>query len=634
MLQHKRVFVSGGAGVIGTELIPKLHALGAIVLVGDLKPRPASFPAEVRYRQGDLNYIEKRELEDFAPEIFIHLAATFERSTETYGFWEENFAHNVRLSNYLMTLLKDIASLRRVVFASSYLIYDPRLYSFDQPQLPRPLREDDPILPRNLTGMAKLAHEIELRFLNGFRQEQFTTVCPRIYRGYGRNSRDVISRWVRSLLAGEEIVIYRPEGRFDYIYAAETAEGLLRLADRPDVTGIVNLGNGRARQVSEVVAILRQYFPDMKARVEESDIPFEASEADMTLYQQQIGWIPEMQLEDAIPQIIEFERQRQAEYVSLNFGNVLVTSISKKISLLKAVRQAARQLHSSIQLFGGDANEQAFGRHFVDEFWLMPATRDESLPAIIDYCETNDIRYIIPTRDGELLFWSRYKATLRQLGISVMVSDDAAVQTCLDKLRFSEQGEAGGWAVIPAYANVADCPGNKFVVKERWGAGSQNIGLNLDREQAEAHAARLSEPIFQPYVTGNEISVDAYISEQKQVHGLVLRRRDVVQNGESQVTTTFGDEALETKLRTVLEQMHLYGHVVLQAFVDADGQLSLIECNSRFGGASSLSIAAGLDSFYWFLLEANGVSLTDYPFIRSRTELQQVRYPTDLVLAV
>lgn len=634
MLQHKRVFVSGGAGVIGTELIPKLNALGAIVLVGDLKPRPASFPPEVRYRQGDLNYIKNRELEDFAPDIFIHLAATFERSTETYGFWEENFAHNVRLSNYLMTLLKDIASLRRVVFASSYLIYDPRLYSFDQPQLPRPLREDDPILPRNLTGMAKLAHEIELRFLNGFRQEQFTTVCPRIYRGYGRNSRDVISRWIRSLLAGEEIVVYRPEGRFDYIYAAETAEGLLRLADRPDVTGIVNLGNGRARQVSEVVEILKQYFPDLKARVEESDIPFEASEADMTLYQQQIGWIPQIQLEDAIPQMIDFERQRQAEYVSLNYGNVLVTSISKKIPLLKAVRQAARQLHSSIRLFGGDANEKAFGRYFVDEFWLMPSTRDESLPAIIDYCEANDIRYIIPTRDGELLFWSRNKAVLRQLGISVMVSDEEAVTACLDKLQFSQQGEAAGWPVIPAYATLSESADNQFVVKERWGAGSQNIGLNLDREQAQAHATRLGEPIFQPYVSGNEISVDAYITDQKQVKGLIMRRRDVVQNGESQVTTTFSDETLETQLRTVLAQMHLYGHIVLQAFVGSNGQISLIECNSRFGGASSLAIAAGLDSFYWFLLEANGISLTDYPFIRSRMELQQVRYPADLVLPV
>jgi carbamoyl-phosphate synthase large subunit len=90
-----RVFVSGGAGVIGMELIPKLYALGATVLVGDLKPRPAAFPSAVLYRQGDLNSMTKQEFDAFAPGLFIHLAATFERSTESYEFWHENFRHNV-----------------------------------------------------------------------------------------------------------------------------------------------------------------------------------------------------------------------------------------------------------------------------------------------------------------------------------------------------------------------------------------------------------------------------------------------------------------------------------------------------------------------------------------------------------
>ena len=73
-----RVFVSGGSGVIGMELIPKLCALGAQVLVGDLKPRPKSFSKDVQYRQGDLNTMTAQEFEAFAPDLFIHLAATFE----------------------------------------------------------------------------------------------------------------------------------------------------------------------------------------------------------------------------------------------------------------------------------------------------------------------------------------------------------------------------------------------------------------------------------------------------------------------------------------------------------------------------------------------------------------------------
>src|SRR4051794_16458707 len=129
-MKGRRVFVSGGAGVIGLEIIPRLIARGAIVLVGDLKPRPSAFDPTVIYRHGDLNTMTLVELKAFAPDTFIHLAATFERSTETAGFWEENFLHNVRLSHHLITLCRDLKCLRRVVFASSYLIYDPARYQF------------------------------------------------------------------------------------------------------------------------------------------------------------------------------------------------------------------------------------------------------------------------------------------------------------------------------------------------------------------------------------------------------------------------------------------------------------------------------------------------------------------------
>ena len=60
----QRVFVTGGAGVIGLELVPKLVAEGAEVLVGDLKPRPSAFSAKVRYREGDLNDLTRPRCRD------------------------------------------------------------------------------------------------------------------------------------------------------------------------------------------------------------------------------------------------------------------------------------------------------------------------------------------------------------------------------------------------------------------------------------------------------------------------------------------------------------------------------------------------------------------------------------------
>lgn len=316
MWKDKRVFVSGGAGVIGHALIETLVQEGAVLFVGDLKPRPQEWPTNVRYRQGDLNTMTVAEVEDFAPEYFFHLAATFERSTETYDFWEENDHHNVRLSHHLMVLMKDIPSLKKVIFASSYLIYNTELYFFDQPaEQAYRLQEDDRIYPRNLCGVAKLLHELELSFFEHFPEKvNFETVCARIFRSYGKHSRDVISRWIRMLLEGETLTVYKKEGLFDYIYADEVAQGLIRLA-QSSATGIVNLGNDNARRVEEVLEILGQHFPELHVQYGDLDIPYEGSQANMDRFRELTGWVPQKQLEDAIPEMIAYEKSRvqQAE---------------------------------------------------------------------------------------------------------------------------------------------------------------------------------------------------------------------------------------------------------------------------------------------------------------------------------
>jgi carbamoyl-phosphate synthase large subunit len=627
-LKNKRVFVSGGAGVIGRELVRKLVDRGAIVMVGDLQPIPNDFPEQVLYRRGDLNYITQQELDSFNPEIFFHLAATFERSVETYQHWEENFWHNIRLSNYLMTLMRNVPALKRVVYASSYLIYNKELYNFDTPQdKPVKLKEEDPINPRNLTGLAKLAHEMELEFLAHFKSDQFTSICARIYRGYGKNSRDVISRWVRDLLSNKKITVYNPEGWFDYMYAGDTAEGLIRLSEIRDA-GIVNLGTGRSRKVEDVVRILQEQFPAIKVEYGEAEALYEASEADTTKLKALINWLPERDLEDTIPEIIEFESSNKLEEQA--YKNVLVTSISGKVPLLKAVGTALAKVNPHIKLYGADLSENCLGRYFVDMFWTMPRTSALSADALISYCHENNIGLIIPTRDGELEYFSSLKKDLASAGIRVMVSDKESVVNCLDKLSFSK---LRSMYAIPASTDIQEIEANSYVVKERYGAGSLSIGINLNKEAAVEHAQRLQSPIYQPYVSGVEVSVDAYITTAGELKGLIMRRRDVVVNGESKVTSTFNNDVLERTFSEILKSLNLYGHVILQAFIDEEEGVHVIECNPRFGGASTLSLRAGLDSFYWAYLESQGIDdLANYPFFKSDKEITQIRHSQDYYL--
>ncbi|MFC3886641.1 ATP-grasp domain-containing protein [Bacillus songklensis] len=312
--------------------------------------------------------------------------------------------------------------------------------------------------------------------------------------------------------------------------------------------------------------------------------------------------------------------------------NILITSISKKVPLIKAVRKASMKLGNTSKIFGADLNPNCIGKFFVDSFWQMPSIHEIGINELISYCVNNNIKAIIPTRDGELPFFSDYKEELFNHKINVLISHKEIIEVCLDKLLFYSKLLELNCPVITTVENIDQLNCNYFVVKERFGAGSKYIGLKLTREEALKKSKEMKKPIFQPYIEGEEYSIDVYITQSKQTKGVIVRKRVLVENGESQITSTVRNHNVELIFSKVAEDLGLYGHAVFQAIVDRHGTIHIIECNSRFGGASTLSIAAGLDSFYWFLMESSGFNIDNYEFKRSIHEKTQVRYAEDMVI--
>lgn len=633
-ISNQRVFVSGGAGVIGKPLVKELLDKGCHVFVGDLKMRPEQFPKEVLYRQGDLNDISHEEIAQFRPDCFIHLAATFERSAESYEFWEENFRHNMCLSHHLMSIFKEIDSLKSVVFASSYLIYDPNLYLFNSPQENSvKLNETDPIAPRNLTGCAKLNHEVELSFLNSFSKDKVRYINARIFRGFGKGSKDVISRWVRSALRGETIQVFSPQNRFDYIYAEDTAKALISLLDSRNAHGVYNVCTGKSHAVKDVVEVLKNKFPSLNEKniPSESEV-YEASVGDSLKITNETGWSHSFSLEEAIEEIVQFEKEQLLTSFSPP-GNILITSISKKTPLIQSVKDAAKRFNQAIEVHGADASPMPIGRYYVDHFHQLPNDSELTFSCICELCKQYSINIIIPTRDAELPFYAENKNKFNAQGINVFVSDSLAVARCQDKSLFSEYLLAEGYPAIKALSSAQAVQSKQCVVKERVGSGSRNIGINISPPEALVCAQTMQFPIYQPFIEGREFSADVYVTNSGQVKGVVLRWREFIVSGESQITTTFSDEKLEEQMASIASYLGIQGHCVVQAIVDPQGELHVVEVNPRFGGASTLSLAVGLDSFYWFLLESHGKSLENYPYTRG-PQKRLVRSPQDQVHTV
>ena len=311
--------------------------------------------------------------------------------------------------------------------------------------------------------------------------------------------------------------------------------------------------------------------------------------------------------------------------------NLLVTSISRKVPMIESLRRALGRVAPGALLWGGDSDPRAVARPFVDAFWEMPQLADLGLDDLLHFCVRNDVGWIVPSRDGELEPFAHWREELASRGVRMMISSPSTVQACVDKLKFFERLQKMP-EVVPTLAEP-DRPGvSRWVVKERFGAGSRRIVLDVSAEVARHEGRHLSSPVFQPFVEGIEYSIDLYRCRAGDVWGCVVRSRDRVVDGESQVTTVARSPALDDVCLRAAEQLEITGHAVFQAIEDGRGRLHLFECNCRFGGASTLSVAAGLESFEWFLRETTEAGFRPREFVRGTPGLCLVRYPADRIM--
>lgn len=308
--------------------------------------------------------------------------------------------------------------------------------------------------------------------------------------------------------------------------------------------------------------------------------------------------------------------------------NILVTSLSRKVPLLLAVQRALAESPRDGLVWGADSDPECVGRYFADRFWEMPPLSDPGArDGLLEFCASEAIGLLIPTRDGELTFLAGLRDELAERGTHVPIGSVAGIETCLDKLRFFEHCRAAGIATVATATSLDELDGDQFVVKARHGAGGAGLGVGLDRAQALDHAERVAEPIFQPLAPGVEHSVDVYVNRAGRVVDAAPRTRIRVHDGESTVTETVEQPALSEAATALAESLPLRGHLVIQGFADGP-EAVVLECNPRVGGASTLGFLAGVDSPAWAIAEALGEPVE--PRVGGyRRGLRLVRYPAD-----
>ena len=314
--------------------------------------------------------------------------------------------------------------------------------------------------------------------------------------------------------------------------------------------------------------------------------------------------------------------------------SILVTSLSKKVPLVNSIREMFEENNINAVIHGGDASSDTLGKYFVDHFWEMPNLNSLQIEDVLNYCQKHSISIIIPTRDAELEYWAVNKSILKKHNIYVMISPKSTILQCYDKFQFFQKLHKASFPVIETVISLKSNVYERYVVKSRFGSGSRTTFIDIPYEVVRSIIDKENGYIIQPYIDGIEYSIDCYRSSKNGAVHSVVRSRDIVLNGESAVSTIKNDEI---EIKQIIEKastfLNIQGHCVFQGIRSETSQeFLLLECNPRVGGASSLSMKAGLTSILWFASEAKLIHIDSNDFYPKEVFSKMIRVPKDFYI--
>ena len=307
---RKRILVTGGAGFLGSHLVERLLAEGHDVtcvdnyFTGD-KSNIAHLMGNPYFEviRHDITmpfYIEVDEIYNLAcPASPIHYQFNPIKTIKTSVMGAIN----------MLGLAKRVHA--KVLQASTSEVYgDPEVH----PQTESYWGHVNPIGSRACYDEGKRC--AEALFMNYHHQNKVRIKLMRIFNTYGprMHPRDgrVVSNFIVQALKNENITIYGDGSQSrSFCYVDDLIEGMTRLMNtRDEFIGPVNVGNPNEftiLELAEKVLMLTRSKSKLIFMPLPEDDPLQR-QPDISLAKKELGWKPEIQLEEGLKKTIEYFR--------------------------------------------------------------------------------------------------------------------------------------------------------------------------------------------------------------------------------------------------------------------------------------------------------------------------------------
>jgi nucleoside-diphosphate-sugar epimerase len=250
-----RVLITGAAGFIGSHMtracVGAGHDVHVVVRPGTDDSRLDAIDGSFIRHNFDLQSDEaiKHCLSDTSPEIIFHLAARPRRREEA----ELNDA-KAGIREHLDALLGLLGAASGLRHPPTKIVRTGSLAEYGAAHAP--YEEDSREAPVNAYG-AELA--AATHFIGGLHARlPFPVITARLALIFGpmQSTEFMIPMLIERCLAGQHCVVHHPTDRRDLLYVDDVVEALLRIANAPVSTRLVNVATGIAPPMREVARLI------------------------------------------------------------------------------------------------------------------------------------------------------------------------------------------------------------------------------------------------------------------------------------------------------------------------------------------------------------------------------------------
>ncbi|WP_284037410.1 NAD-dependent epimerase/dehydratase family protein [Neobacillus sp. 114] len=316
-----KIIVTGGAGFIGSHLSSRLIKEGhQVLIIDELHPyysvERKKRQLEMIKRAGKFTFYQKSlihhegEVRDlfhlFKPDKVIHLAA-IPGVPNSIVVPNEYVDYDIKATINALRLAGETGA-KQFIFASSSSVYG------DKQNIP--LKEEmangkvvSPYAAAKY-GAEAFCHAYSTIYDYQVSILRFFTV----YGPWGRPDM-AITKFIKQLMADQEIVVFGSRTARDYTYIDDCVTGIISAFQQKDQFAIFNIGSGSPILIEELIEQLRGFFPGMRVKhagFRQGDV--HSTWADVSKAKGELGFYPSMSFTDGLSITIEWAKAHAKEF--------------------------------------------------------------------------------------------------------------------------------------------------------------------------------------------------------------------------------------------------------------------------------------------------------------------------------